>query len=221
MRQDYTHIAVVIDKSGSMGVRRNDVIGGFNRFLDDQKKVPGKATMTLVMFDTVYQVVHTGADISSIIPLDNGSYAPAGGTALFDAMAKAISESGKYLSDMAEVDRPAKVIVVVLTDGEENSSRETTIEQLKEAVDRQKNVYKWEFVFLGVGIDAFQQGAGLGVPMAAMANLGASGQYMRAAYAATSKNIIDMRQGKMSTFTYNPAQVKAMAGDDKKDNDKN
>jgi hypothetical protein len=211
MRQDYTHIAVVVDKSGSMQDRRSDVIGGFNRFLEDQRKAPGEATMTLVLFDTTYAVVHSGKDLRSVPPLTDDTYVPAGCTALHDATARAITESGKFLADLPEDRRPGKVVCVIITDGQENSSVETKLEQVREMIRVQRETYRWEFMFLGVGLEAFEGGQQLEVKTSG--KVGLTAQCFAAAAAATSDAIRSYRSGEASCCVYTDEQRKKMAGD--------
>lgn len=158
-----TEIIAVIDKSGSMGAVQNDAIGGFNAFIKGQKKGPGKAVFTVVLFDTNYSFVCQGLPVERVRPLDGKTYFPSGCTALYDAVGRAIDETGKRLSDLREEERPEKVIMVILTDGEENSSKEYGRQQVMEKIARQRDVYKWEFVFLGAGPEAMKGAAGMGI----------------------------------------------------------
>ena len=163
MRDDLTEIGLVIDKSGSMWSKGQDVIGGFNKFLAEQKALPGHANLTMVQFDTNYTMVHSGVDIQQVPELNEHTYIPGGLTALLDAVARAVSDIGQRLANMPEDGRANKVIIVVMTDGEENSSREQTKEGLKKIIEHQRDAYKWEFIFLGQDIDAFGEAGSIGV----------------------------------------------------------
>lgn len=162
MRQDYTDITVVLDRSGSMVSIREDMEGGFAEFLKEQKLQPGKCTLTLNQFDTVFENVYTGKDIRDVNSL---TIAPRGGTALIDAIGRTINETGKRLEAMPEAERPFKVVVVIVTDGEENSSREFKSEDIKAMVALQESVYKWNFIYLGANQDAFSVAGNIGVSM--------------------------------------------------------
>lgn len=163
MKKDLTELIIVLDESGSMQSVVRDTIGGFNTFLETHQKMSGDAKLTLVKFDTKYEIVHNGADVRSVKPLDNKTYAPGGMTALLDAVGKTIDEVGRRLAATPEDERPEKVIFMVLTDGEENSSREYTKEQVKAKTETQKNDYKWEFVFIGADQDAWSNARGMGI----------------------------------------------------------
>lgn len=161
--KDATEIVIVMDKSGSMECQRDDAIGGFNSFLEDQKKEPGEANLTLILFDTTYRVCYSGKPLAQVEPLCRKTYRPGGGTALNDALAKGITETGSRLEAMPESERPNKVICVVITDGEENSSKEHTKEQVAEMVKHQEEKYSWAFIYLGANVDAFDEARQLGI----------------------------------------------------------
>ena len=193
--KDTTEIIVVMDKSGSMGMRRADAIGGFNSFLADQKKEPGEANLTLALFDTTYTIPVKGVPIKEVVPLNEDTYRPGGNTALNDALARAIIETGARLAAMPEEERPGKVICVIITDGEENSSVEHTKRQVKEMVEHQESKYDWAFIYLGVGVDAFDEAGQLGVQVDYIAKMSDENGCMRAAYACTSDAVSEYRSG--------------------------
>jgi len=147
-------IICIIDRSGSMQTLKDDAIGGFNSFLDDQKKLPGSAQLTLVLFDDEYLKIHDALNIQDVPPLTSESYTPRGTTALYDAIGKTVNEVGKRLADTPEHERPNKILVCILTDGHENASTEFTSEKIAEMIDHQKTKYSWEFMFLAANQDA-------------------------------------------------------------------
>jgi len=163
MKENFTSINVVIDRSGSMQHLTTDTIGGFNQFLKDQKDVPGEAVLTLCTFSTDYSLVHDCLALADVPELDKTSYKANGGTALLDALGTTINSVGAKLAAMEEDERPSKVIFLVITDGEENSSQEFTKEQIKSMVEHQQDVYKWQFVFMGANIDSMAEGTSLGI----------------------------------------------------------
>lgn len=186
MRQDLTDITVVLDRSGSMEAVAKDTKGGFDAFVGEQKKAAGDVALTLVQFDTEYEFVHRGKPINQVPPLE---FIPRGGTALLDAVGKAITETGERLKAMSEAERPARVVFVIITDGEENSSKEYKRDQVLELIRRQTDAYKWQFVFLGANQDAIHEAAGIGIPAIHAMNYMPTGQSVGVAFAATAKNI--------------------------------
>jgi hypothetical protein len=163
MKQRYTHISFVLDRSGSMESVKDDTIGGFNQFLSEQKTVVGKATITLVQFDDLYEYIIDMTDIVVAKPLDEKTFVPRGWTALFDAIGRCIDETGAALSKLPESDRPEQVIFVILTDGMENASRKYTRESIEARISHQRDVYKWQFVFLGANQDAISSATSIGI----------------------------------------------------------
>ena len=151
MNGNLTDITVVLDRSGSMVDVVKDVVGGFNTFVEQQKQAKGSATFTLIQFDNEYEFVHKAIDIQKVPKLE---FQPRGSTAILDAMGKAIVETGERLKNMAECDRPSKVIFVIITDGQENASKEYRKSQITEMIKLQREVYSWEFVFMSSSLDA-------------------------------------------------------------------
>lgn len=190
-----TEIVVVLDKSGSMARRQMDAIGGFNQFLQDQQAEPGEANLSLVQFDTTYSIIYSGKSIKEVESLTTETYRPGGNTALNDALARGIIETGKRLSDMSEDDRPDKVIIVVITDGQENSSKEHTKEQVKEMVLHQMEKYGWEFLYLGANVDAFDEAQQLGIKPDMAMNFAPSARGVRSALLGTSAAVRSYRKG--------------------------
>ena len=158
-----TEIVAILDRSGSMLSLTKDTIGGFNSFLAEQKKNSGKAKLTLVQFDDKYQIDYDGVDIQSVNDLNEETYRPRGNTALLDAVGKTIITVGERLAKLKEEERPGQVIFLIITDGEENSSKEFTVRaKIADMVKHQTEKYNWTFVFLGGGDAAFNQGVSLG-----------------------------------------------------------
>ena len=161
MNKDLTEIIFVLDKSGSMGMIREDTIGGYNTFVQDQKELPGECVFTLATFNTQYDKDLEGALMESVNELDNATYRPGGGTALLDAVGKTINDVVTR-HEMQGDEKPGKVILVVLTDGEENSSREfTDVKAIAKMIATQEDA-GWEIVFLGADIDAWADGGRMG-----------------------------------------------------------
>lgn len=211
--KDATEIVVVMDKSGSMGPRQMDAIGGFNQFLKEQKAHPGEANLTLIQFDTTYNILYTGKPIREVEDLNTDTYRPGGGTALNDALARGIIETGKRLSDMPEANRPSKVICVVITDGEENSSKEHTKEQVQEMVKHQEEKYDWAFIYLGANVDAFHAAAQLGIQPQMAVAFCASPIGTRSAYDGASEAVSSYRTGGKSKLMSDEKKWKSRVRD--------
>lgn len=154
-----TLIAVLLDRSGSMETVKADTEGGFNAFIDAQRAEPGEARVTLAQFDTHYEVVYSNRPIADVGRLE---LQPRGGTALYDALGRLVTDVGAELAALPEAERPGTVIVVVLTDGHENSSREWTHAAITAVIKRQEAEYSWDFLFLGANMDAVAIGTSLG-----------------------------------------------------------
>jgi len=161
MKKDLTEIVIVLDESGSMESVKSDTIGGFNEFLTSQKKIKGNANVTLVKFSDYYKVINDGTDIAHVSELNESNYTPSYSTSLLDAVGKTINSVGKRLADTPENKRPEKVIVAIITDGYENSSKEFTRGQINDMVGHQRDKYDWEFLFLGADIDAWGKEIGI------------------------------------------------------------
>lgn len=176
-------VAVLLDRSGSMEAIKSDTEGGFNAFIDAQRKDPLDVRVTLAQFDTQYDVVYANRPVRDVPPLD---LQPRGMTALYDAVGRLITDVGSELSALPEAERPGKVTVVVLTDGHENSSREWTHQAVGEAIRRQERDYAWEFVFLGANMDAVAIGQRLGFAPDRSMTYGANADGVGGAWAATT-----------------------------------
>jgi len=195
MNKELTDITVVLDRSGSMCSVATDIPGGFDTFIDSQKKVPGKALLTLVQFDTLYEFVHRAIDIQNVPKLE---FVPRGGTALLDAMGRAIAETGERLSRMNENDRPAKVVVVIITDGEENASKEYTKARVAEMIKHQTEKYSWEFVFLAANQDAIKEATAFNINAANAINYVHTKAGYNAVFESVSSNLCNYRVGASS-----------------------
>lgn len=156
----------ILDESGSMYSLVNDVIGGYNKLIDDQKAIPGDANFTLVKFNTQAKTVYENMPIGLVQLLTEKDYTPGGATALLDTVGDVITRIGTRLAGTPEDQRPNKVIIAIMTDGEENSSSRYTKAQVKEMIETQQNKYQWEFLFVGAGIDAFTDASALGISAA-------------------------------------------------------
>ena len=193
MRDNLTEIVFILDRSGSMSGLTDDTIGGFNSFIEQQKKVVGEAKLTTVLFDDRYELLHNGVDINEVKPLTRDDYSARGMTALYDAIGKTINDVGDRLSKTPEDDRPSKVIVVITTDGAENSSVEFSQSKIKEMITHQTEKYNWEFIFLGANIDSVAVGDSIGIAANRSANYSASDKGVASVYCAMCDTISTYR----------------------------
>ena len=154
-----TAIAVLMDRSGSMGMIRDDAQGAINAFIEDQRKQPGECTVRLAQFDDRYEDVYKSTNINDV---KDYVLSPRGMTALTDGIGKLVVDFGQELAALPEDERPGTVIVVIVTDGMENASREYTSDAVKALIEEQKSKYNWDFVFLAAGQDAIATGASYG-----------------------------------------------------------
>lgn len=198
--KDKTHIIYIIDRSGSMEGLRSDVIGGFNGFIEEQKEHPGEASMVLVQFNHDYGPMKIWNNIQDVIVLNNGSYRPNGTTALLDAIGRTIDDQGKYLSGISEQNRPDKVIVLIMTDGLENASRDYSKMRIKEMIDHQRGKYNWEFIFLGANQDSFIEAHSLGIPMGQTADYSPTGRGVDSVFSTMSCLVGSYRSGGKTNF---------------------
>ena len=207
MKSNYTHISIVLDRSGSMSVVASDTIGGFNEFIKAQQKVPGDCTVTLVQFDT--QAIETVFDARKIADaplLTSETYMPRGGTPLYDAVGQTIVTTGEFLKRKPEGERPAKVIFVILTDGLENSSREYDRAKVFEMVRHQREAYQWEFVFIGANQDALAAGEAMNIARGSSIQYAQNKRGTSALYAAFSENVAKVRRGTAAGMSWTEGQ---------------
>ena len=163
MKKNLTEMVFILDKSGSMSGLEADTIGGFNSMIERQKKAEGEALVSTVLFSDVSTVIHDRVDLKKIKPLTDRQYYVGGCTALIDAIGGAIHHIGNVHKYAREEDRPAHTVFVITTDGMENASRHYTSDEVKAMVQRQKERYGWEFLFLGANIDAVETAAHFGI----------------------------------------------------------
>jgi hypothetical protein len=185
---DLTEIVCIVDKSGSMESIRTDAIGGFNQFLKGQKEIPSPANMTIVLFDTEYNLIVDGKDIQTVEPLNNLTYAPSGCTALLDAVGRTIDKVVERLNSMPDDQRPG-------TDGEENSSKEYNRQQISDRISKQTEA-GWQILFLAANQDAFAEGSKLGVSATNTTNFAATGAGIIGAFGSVHSVAVCFRTGK-------------------------
>ena len=193
MKKNLTELVFILDRSGSMAGLERDTIGGFNAMIEKQKREPGEALISTVLFDNENEVIHDRVDIQKIEPMTGKEYYVRGCTALLDAVGGAIHHIGNVHKYVREEDRPEKTLFVITTDGMENASRKYSYEQLKTMIQRQKEKYGWEFIFLGANIDAAREAARFGIDADRAANYHADHQGTAVIYQAVSEAVCAVR----------------------------
>lgn len=201
MNKNLTEIAFVLDRSGSMQSMAAAAIEGFNHFLHSQQSAPGDARLTLVLFDDEYLVPYASAPVIEVPVLTGKTYVPRNSTALLDAIGRTIDELGQRMAAMPEAERPGKVIVAILTDGEENASTQFTWAHIAARIRHQRDKYQWEFFFLGANQDAIATAAKINISSGNAATYVADGVGQTAGSAALARKTKAIRSkaaGKLS-----------------------
>jgi uncharacterized protein YegL len=163
MKKGLTELVFILDKSGSMAGLEADTIGGYNSMLQKQQTVDGECSMTTVLFNNDCVLLHDRINIKAVTPITEKEYQVGGSTALLDAIGRTIRKIGSAQQHTADDYRAEKVLFVIITDGEENSSREYSSDRVKALIEHQKAKYGWEFLFLGANIDAVQTASHFGI----------------------------------------------------------
>ncbi len=163
MKKNLTELVFILDRSGSMQGLEGDTIGGFNAMIEKQKKEPGEAFVSTVLFDDRPEVLHDRVKVREVRPITDKEYNVRGCTALLDAIGGAIHHIGNIHKYARPEDVPEHTLVVITTDGMENASRRYSARQVKEMIQRQKEKHNWEFLFLGANIDAVETAGHLGI----------------------------------------------------------
>ena len=163
MKKDLTEVVFILDKSGSMSGLESDTIGGFNSLIEKQKKEEGEALISVVLFNDESNVIYDRVPVEKVEPMNDSQYFVGGCTALLDAIGGAIHHIGNVHKYAREEDRPEKTLFIITTDGMENSSRKYNYDKVKKLVEKQKEKYGWEFLFLGANIDAIDVAGRFGI----------------------------------------------------------
>ena len=163
MKKGLTELVMILDRSGSMSGLEADTIGGFNGMIEKQKKEDGEAYVSVILFDDQSEVIYDRVDIGKVEPMTDRQYYVRGCTALLDAVGDAIHHIGNIHKYAREEDVPEKTIFIITTDGMENASRRYNYNKVRRMIERQKEKYNWEFIFLGANIDAAAEAAKIGI----------------------------------------------------------
>jgi hypothetical protein len=203
----YVDVTLILDESGSMAPLQEETISSLNKFLDDQKKVPGDCLLSVIKFNGTQHPLFLGRTIQNVRDFTKYNYTPNGYTALLDAVGLAIEETGSRLRLMPETQRPGKVIFVIVTDGQENMSYKYNKQQIKDAIERQSSQYQWEFIYMGANVDAFAEASSLGISrMNTIATYDQYGAY-GASFTALSANMSAVRSLNKTDMSWEAKQI--------------
>ena len=193
MRKGLTEIIFILDRSGSMAGLEGDTIGGYNSMLDRQKKEDGEAIVSTVLFDDRSEVLHDRVSLDKMEHITEQAYYVRGCTALLDAVGGAVKHIATVHRYAREEDRPEKALFIITTDGMENASRRYDYEKVRDMVERQKEKYGWEFLFLGANIDAIQVAGRFGIQKEYAVNFECDSEGTRLNYDVVSRAVSSVR----------------------------
>ncbi|MFA6292346.1 MAG: vWA domain-containing protein [Victivallales bacterium] len=213
----YTHISIILDRTGSMESIKDDTIGGFNTFLKEQQKLPGKATMTLVQFDSQdpYEVIHSFKAVKEIPDLNASTYVPRASTPLLDAIGRGINDLEKRLDDMKKKERPAKVVLVIITDGQENASCEFNKAQIEKMMKKKEND-DWQFVFLSADLGSIGDATVYGFKADRVMSFDKNKKGSKHVWASVSMRLSEYRAGESESLMFSPADRDAQESEKKR-----
>ena len=193
MKNNITALVFILDRSGSMAGLENDTIGGFNSMIEKQKKQDSACYVSTVLFDNESEVIHDRVNLHDIPPMTDRNYTVRGCTALIDAIGGAIHHIGNIHKYARPEDVPEHTMFVITTDGQENASHRYTREQVKKMIERQKEKYGWEFLFIGANIDAVETAARYGISKDRAVNYNADGEGTHILYESVAKAVCNVR----------------------------
>ena len=194
MKKNLTELVFILDRSGSMAGLEGDTIGGFNAMLQKQRGEPGEALISTVLFDNKTEVIHDRVPLDRVSALTEKEYFVRGCTALLDAVGGAIHHIGNVHKYAREEDRPEKTLFVITTDGMENASRRYTYDKVRAMIERQREKYGWEFLFLGANIDATREAARFGIRSDCAADYHADSVGTEVIYEAVNEAVCQVRR---------------------------
>ena len=196
MKTNNCELVFILDRSGSMGGLESDTIGGFNSMLKKQKQEDGQATVTTVLFDDKYELLHDRINLEHVNPITEKEYYVRGMTALLDAMGKTINKIKNVQKSISDDVKANKVLFVIITDGMENSSKEYSNAKIKKMVSQVQKTDNWEFIFLGANIDAIATAKDYGISAHKAVDYHADSQGTGVCYEAVCAAVSTMRANK-------------------------
>ena len=194
MKNNVTELVFILDRSGSMAGLESDTIGGFNSMIEKQKGGTGECYVSTVLFDDESEVLHDRMKLSDIPKMSEKDYTVRGSTALIDAIGGAIRHIGNIHKYARPEDVPEHTMFVITTDGQENASYRYTSSQVKRMIERQKEKYGWEFLFIGANIDAVETAARYGINKDRAVNYNADGEGTHILFKSIAKTVCSFRE---------------------------
>ena len=194
VKKNLTELVFILDRSGSMGGLEQDTIGGFNAMLTRQKEQEGEANVTTILFDHEVQLLHDRFPLHAVAPLTEKDYYVRGCTALLDAIGYGMEKMVNIQRHLPEDERAEKVIFVITTDGLENASKRFSYEKIRRMIEREKEQYGWEFLFLGANMDAVKEAARFGISSDRAVRFENDAQGVAVNYHVVSETVCRMRQ---------------------------
>ena len=193
MKKNLTEIVFILDRSGSMAGLEADTVGGFNSLIQKQRAEDGEAIISTILFDNFSEVIHDRVPLDRIPEITCNEYYVRGCTALLDAVGDAVHHIGNVHKYAREEDRPEHTLFVITTDGMENASRRYSYEEVRRMIERQKEKYGWEFLFLGANIDAAREAARFGIREDRAVNYHCDSEGTALNYEVVAETICDVR----------------------------
>lgn len=193
MKNNITELVFILDRSGSMAGLESDTIGGFNAMIEKQKKQNGECYVSTVLFDNESEVIHDRVKLSEIKPMTDRDYTVRGCTALIDAIGGAIHHIGNIHKYARPEDVPENTMFIITTDGMENASRKYSGNRVRAMIERQKEKYGWEFLFIGANIDAVETAAKYGISRDRAVNYNADSEGTSIVYEAVASAVCNVR----------------------------
>ena len=201
MKANFIHVCFVVDSSGSMALSIDDVKGGFKKIIEEQKaNTEGECAVSYFDFNSKVTEVYRGKNVKDIN--SELEYTPFGMTALMDGVGIAIDTIGKWLNSMPEDEKPEQNLIVIITDGKENFSKEYSASRVREMIKHQQDKYSWNFVFLGADLINIKDAIDLGIKtrgITTKASLGKSYDIVNYAL-SLYRNINGTKEQKLATM---------------------
>lgn len=195
-KNNITEIVFILDRSGSMHNLEKDTIGGFNSMLHQQRKKEGTAYVSTVLFSDKSQVLHDRIPIANVADITDNEYSTYGCTALLDAIGGAIHHIANIHKYARPEDVPENTVFIIITDGYENASRVYSSDKVKSMIEKEKEKYGWEFLFIGANIDAVETAKRYGIDESRAANYNADSIGTEVVYDSVCCAVENIRQSK-------------------------